>query len=219
MTITTINGCILFPHMADWSSPPSHKRTREVDIATSILGAETRQSPRPIARRQISFLITPLCLPERVRLESRWDAAAKSGFGCAPLHGRYCQLAAAANAGTNIVTLAACAAWSFQAGDYVILLADDTTFDVAAVVNVAENVLTLAGNLNFGWPAQTLCWPVIFGAFTADKETALDGWHGALKITIAELTSGRAGQIGVTPANVPGIGQVQITGTPPLKVG
>jgi hypothetical protein len=219
MTVTTINGCILFPHMADWSTPPTHKRTREVDIATGILGAETRQSPRPIARRQISFLITPACLPERARLEARWDAAAKCGFGCAPLHGRYCQLAANANAGANTITIAACGAWNWQAGDYVILLADDQTFDIAAVVNVAGNVLTLATNLNFNWPAQSLCWPVIFGAFTVDKETALDGWHGTLKITIAELTSARAIQIGVTPAAVPGIGQVQITGTPPLQVG
>ena len=78
-------------------------------------------------------------------MDYRIDLAKLSGFACAPLHGRACALANAANAGTSTLTLPA-TAWNWQAGDYVILIADDLTFDVQPVINVAGLVLTLAGN-------------------------------------------------------------------------
>lgn len=209
MTIDTVNGCVVLSHPPDWSTKPSGKRVWETEIATSVKGAEARSAMRAVPRRQLTYMITPCSLQERVRLEARLDAASKSGFACGPLHGRACTLAAAAAANGNTLTVNA-GAWNWQAGDYAILISDDQTFDVAAIVNVAGNVLTLAANLNFAWPAQTLCWPVIFGAFSSEKETALDGHHAVVKVTIAELTSGRTVQVGATPNPKLGIGQMQV---------
>ena len=212
MTVTLVNGCVLFAHPYVWQTSPAHKRIWQTEIGEALPGGETRQALRAVSRRQLTVLITTCSLAERVRLESRVDAAKKSGFGCAPLHGRCCFLSAGANAGANSITQDG-AAWNWQAGDYVILLANDQIYDVAAVVNVAGGVLTLATNLNYNWPAQALCWPVIFGKFTADKEAAINGALGEQKITIAELTSGRSVQIGVTPAQPPGVGQQVIGST------
>ena len=213
--ITLINGCVLIPHPANWTTPPRSRRTWQTEIAEALPGAETRQALRAVARRQLTFNVTAATLQERVRLEARMDAALKSGYGFAPLHGRACYLAAAANAGDSALSLqSSTLAWAWQAGDYVFLMTDDQTFDILPITNVAGSVLSLPSSaLAYNWPSGQLVWPVIFGAFTADKEEALTGWHANWKITITELVSGRRAQIGVTPAHVPGVGEQQIGST------
>lgn len=210
--ITYINNCVLFPHRPNWGMPPSAKRVWQSEIAASLPGNETRQSLRAVARRQVTFTVTARTLPERARWDGRVNAATKSGLACAPLHGRAAVLAANVNAGANLLTLSS-SAWNWQAGDYAILIADDLTFDMAAVRVVEGNVLTLADDLHFGWPAQALCWPLIFGKFSAQKMNALDGASGEQKITVAELTSARSVTIGNLPATVPGIGTATIGST------
>lgn len=218
-TITLLNGFVLISHAADWGRPPMCKRVWESGVAEGLTGNEVRQALRAVARRQLTFAVTPESLPERVRLEARLDAAKAGGFACAPLHGRSSQLGAAAAAGTASLTLAS-TAWPWQAGDYAILLANDLTFDVQTVTGTSGGglVLALAGNLNFAWPEGALCWPVLFGTLAADKASALNGQFSSYaKITIAELVSGRSAQVGVTPTPPPGVGQAAIGST--LTVG
>lgn len=212
MAITLINGCVWLPHRPNWSQPPVARRVWRTEIAEALPGKETRQSLRAVPRRQIAFSIFPRSLPERVRFESRLDAALKSGFACAPLHGFASPLAAGVASGSMSLVLTHNPAWSWQAGDYVALSADDEIYDVAAVTNYAGTTLTLATPLNYAWDASSLVWPVIFGKFTADKLNALTNWHEQARLTIAEVTSGRAVQIGATPAHVPGVGE-QIIGS------
>lgn len=212
MAITLYNGCVWLPHRPNWDQRISHKRTWQTEIAEALPGQETRQALRAVPRRQITFAILPVTLQERVRFESRLDAALKSGFACAPLHGRACGLAAAAAAGNTSLILNHTPAWNWQAGDYVALVSDDLTFDVAAVLGYAGTTLTLATALNYSWSASSLCWPVIFGKFSAEKLNALTNWHETASLTIAEVTSSRAAQLGSTPAHVPGVGE-QIIGS------
>ena len=213
MIITFVNGFVLISHGANWAVNLRGKRIWQTDIAEALPGNENRSGKRAVSRRQLSFSITAQTLQERVRLEARADAAKLSGLGCAPMHGRSCVLGQIAGAGTNSLVLSQ-QAWTWQAGDYAILLGpDDLTFDVQPVTAVSMDglTLTLAENLINNWPAQALCWPVIFGAFTAEKETALDPHHATQKITIAELVSSRSAQVGVTPAPIPGVGK-QVVG-------
>lgn len=217
-----VNGCVLFPHMSDWRTKPQHKRTWETEIAESLSGAETRTGMRAVPRRSVTFSITA-DLEERVRLEARMDAAAESGYGAAPLHGRASTLMNAAPAGSQAnILLNLGGAWSWKAGDYAILILDDVTYDVAPVINatltadgtwtadsglpVDQPALSLAVPLNYSWRANTLVWPVIFGKFSPGKETAMTGRHGAVTITVSELTSGRSAQIGAA-APGPGVGR------------
>jgi hypothetical protein len=209
MTITTINGFVLISNPSDWSVAPSAKRVWETEIAEALHGDETRQALRSLSRRQVTFNVTATCLPSRSRLDARIDAAKLSGLACAPLHGRMSPLAQNANAGSNVLTLL-CANWNWQAGDYAILIADDQTFDVQQVTGIDGLTLSLAGNLANTWPALSKCWPVLFGTLTSEKMDVLDGWHGSIKITIAELSSPRSTQLGVVPIPPPGVGQQAI---------
>jgi hypothetical protein len=219
MTVTLINDFVLLSHAADWRQLPECKRIWESSTIEGLTGAEVRQAMRDVARRQLTYAITAASLPERVRLEARLDAAKLSGLACAPLWGRGCVLADPANAGDNSITLAS-TGWTWQTGDYVILLAGDLTFDVQEVGVVAMGGLGLAlgGVLTYNWPAGTSCWPLLFGTLTADKAGALTGRESAYaKITIAELTSARAEQLGITPTRPLGVGQAAVGST--LTVG
>ena len=210
--ITIVNGCVVIPHKANWTTRPLSRRTWETEIVEALPGTETRQALRAVARREITFNITARTLQERV------DAALVSGFGCAPLYGRSCPLAQNLNAAANSLTLAAGGAWTWQAGDYVMLIQDDQTFDILPVTGVAGLVLNLAAVApTFNWLAGVLVWPVIFGAFTADKEAALNGAVAHWKVTITELVSGRSAQIGVTPILPPGVGKQKIGKTNSIK--
>lgn len=218
-----LNGCVLFPHLSDWTTKVAPKRVWETEIAESIKGAESRASMRAVPRRSVTFSITA-DLRERVRLEARMDAAAATGFACAPLHSRSSTLtnAVAAGAQANIL-LNLNGAWNWKAGDYAILIRDDVTYDVLAVINsgltadgtwtadsglpVDQPALSLAGPLTYGWPANALVWPLIFGRFSAGKESALNGHYGGVAITVSELVSGRSAQVGQLPVPRPGIGQ------------
>jgi hypothetical protein len=222
--LNIINGCVLFPHMPDWGSAPTNRRVWETNIAEAINGAESRSAMRSVPRRDISFLVTAQSLGERSRLEARMDAALESGFGCAPLHGRSSTLMNAANAGSRVnILLNLGGGWNWKAGDYAMLLQDDLTYDIAAVVNVGltadgnwtadsplpidQPTLTLAAPLNWSWNAGMQVRPIVFGKFSCAKQEALNGNLGAVKLTISELTSARSTQIGQLAAQPPGIGQ------------
>jgi hypothetical protein len=209
MTIVVINGCVLFPHVNAWRSKPAHKRVWQTGVERGVLGNEARAAMRAVSRRQVSVELQ-VKDAERVRLESRIDAAKKSGYGALPLFGRGSYLTAPAAAGANQVSVTT-DAWNWQAGDYIILLVNDQTYDIAAINDVAAGVLTLAANLNFSWLNGWPIRPVLFGGFTADKQTVITGSYAAWRITVAELTSSRSAQIGVTPPQVPGVGQ-QVVG-------
>lgn len=209
MTVTLINGCVLFPHRFAWRSKPTNRRAWQTDVQMALRGAESRQAMRAVARRTCSVEIFSRD-SERVRLEARIDAAKKSGFGCIPLYGRGSYLTVAAVAGANTVTVTT-DAWHWQAGDYIALIADDQTYDVAAVTGVAAGVLTLATNLNFNWANNYCVRPVIFGAFTAEKQSVITGRAAGWRITVAEMTSSRSVQIGITPPpQRPGVGAQKI---------
>ncbi|MGA2788772.1 MAG: hypothetical protein ABSF60_14730, partial [Verrucomicrobiota bacterium] len=88
------------------------------------------------------------------------------------------------------------------------------------VTGVAGLVLSLAATAPaYNWPLGALAWPVVFGAFTADKEAAVSGMLAQWKVTVTELVSGRSAQIGATPAGAAGIGDMKIEDTPEFTVG
>ena len=222
--INIVNGCVLFPHMADWGQKPAHRRIWETNIAEGLKGNEARASMRAVPRRSLDFFVTSQSLEERVRLEARMDWASENGFACAPLHGRASTLMNAVAAGSRVnILLNTGGGWYWKVGDYAMLLQDDCTYDIAAVVNVGltadgtwtadselpvdQPALSLATPLNFAWNAGMQVRPVIFGRYTGPRSLALNGHLTGTKITITELVSGRSQQIGANPAAVPGIGQ------------
>lgn len=203
----------LLPHNG-WGdgSAIKWKKRRQSAIGTGILGNENRAALRALALHEISCKFVAESLQERSRLNARIDQATKSGFACIAFFGKATTISANANAGTNSLTLNGNPLWTWQAGDYVILLgADDSMFDCIAVNNVAGAVLTLAGNLQFTWPAGAKVWPLMFGKFSAQAEGGLNAANSSIQITISENTAARNAQVGITPAPGIGIGQ-QVVG-------
>jgi hypothetical protein len=222
--LNIISGCVLFPHAPDWMVAPSTRRVWETNIAETINGAESRSAMRAAPRRQVSFTVTSLCLAERTRLEARMDAALETGFGCAPLHGRSSTLLNAVAAGARVdVLLNLGGGWNWKVGDYAMMIQDDLTYDIVPVVNVGltadstiwsadsslpinQPALSLATPLQNAWMAGTRVWPVIFGKFTCEKLDPLDGQLGAVRLSVTELTSNRAAQIGNQGPQPAGVG-------------
>ncbi len=206
IVITLINGFVLISNWPNWDKPPVIKRNWETEIDLELPGGEVRAALRAVSRRSLTFTVTSPHLTERTRLESRIDAAKLSGLACAPLHGRMSPLGANANEGTDSLTLAV-TNWNWQIGDYAILLHSDLSFDIQQVTNVAGLTLTLAGNLTNNWFTGKKVWPLIFGTLTTpNKFDALNAHVNQVEITITELTSARAAQLGVLPAGRAGIG-------------
>ena|SRR5579859_5437410 len=203
----TLNGYTLFPHQADWSTRPSWKRKWQTGVGSGTTGLEQRSALRAQPLHSLTYTVTAASLPLRSRLDARVDQATKSGLAAVPFFGRGAVLEVPAAAGTNSLTLSdAVNPWPWQIGDYAVLLgADDTIYDVLAVQNVVGNVLTLAGNLGNTWLSEWVR-PLLFGKFSSEKQTVISPWYTPVKITVTELTSSRSAQIGITPAQAPGVG-------------
>jgi hypothetical protein len=211
--MTSINGYTLFPHPANWDVNPSWSRQWKTGVATGTTGAEQRSALRALPLHTLTYSITATTLPERSRLDARIDQATKSGFGCVPFFGRGICLSADAAAGTNTITLTDFNAWPWAAGDYIILLSDDLTFDAWLVNGVGGTTLTLAGNLVNSWSAQERVWPLLFGKFSSEAAGLLTMDKEKMKISVAQLVSERNAQLGATPAHVPGVGEQSIGST------
>jgi hypothetical protein len=211
----TLLNHTLFPHAANWSTPPTRKRRWQTGVASALSNVEQRAALRALPLHTLTFTITAASLAERARLDARTDQALKSGYGCTPFHGMGTGLAVMANAGTNSLTLLdAVNPWAWAAGDYVILIGDDdTVFDVQPVTIVAGNVLTLAGNLTNNWHNQALVWPVLFGKFSAQKSTQFTNWNSHVPVSIQQLVAERNAQLGaVAPDTGTGVGHDTVGG-------
>ncbi len=212
--VATINNHVLFPNVANWARRPEWSRQWENEIGTAVTGAETRNALRSQPRITLAFTITPRTTGEQIEFDDRIRAAAKTGFACAPYHGRGAILNDDAMATDVSVTVKAGRTWAV--GDYLFLRASDESYEVRLLtaVNLSAGIWTLefddalAGN----YPAGSFAWPLIFGEFKPDEMTARSPRTGPARITIRELTSPATAALG---AVVPSVG----TGIGSMKVG
>lgn len=193
--ITTVNNHVLFPHLADWSTQPDTSRQWQTEISDGLPGSELRQAMRAASRRSLAFTFTAHSLEERTRFDARWDAALKIGLACSPFFGRSCVLDAAADAEDLSIEVSP-GAWTWAVGDYVCLILNDETFDVAKITNVAGTVLTLETALDFAWLEGARVWPLIFGKLQAETSAPFTSWHQSLSLRITQLVSERTAQLG-----------------------
>jgi len=210
--LTEVNGYTLLPHNG-WSTgaPIKGSRKWQTGIGTGVKGNEQRAALRQYPLYKITCSLTATSLPERARMEARIDQAQRAGIACMPFYGFVMWLAAGAAADSNTLTLSAANIWTWQAGDYVFLYANDTTFDAIEVQGVAGLVLTLAGNLTNSWGAQSNVWPLLFGKFSSDKQGAMSAHLGIWPVTIEQEASARNAQVGVVVApSGTGIGVDQV---------
>lgn len=215
MSVELVNGHVLLPNPADWSTPPKWSRRWENEIADGVTGAESRAALRAVPRQALSYQITPVGVVAVQMLDDRLRAALKTGLACGPLHGRGGEIMASVVATDTEITVRDTFAW--QAGDYF-FAGDEEGHDALLVTeaDLADGVWTLTLDEPFtrGRLAGALAWPLLFGKFAVAEMEALTQRLGPVEITLTERTSARSAQLGtVTPPGGAGIGVMAIGST------
>lgn len=211
MSVELVNGHVLFPNGADWSQKPKWSRAWQTAVAEAVVGRESRYALRSNPRVTLNWRVITSTVAATQMLDDRIRAAVKSGFACAPFHGRgaWC----AAEAGDNEVV--ANGAWRWQAGDYF-FAGDENASDARLIIDAALDVgmwtLTLDEPLDFDHTG--FAWPLLFGKLTTPDMPALTPRVGPVRLTLSELVSGRSAQIGeVNPDVGAGIGHMIVGST------
>lgn len=215
MSVELVNGHVLLPNSADWSTPPKWSRRWENEIADGVTGAESRAALRATPRQSLNYRLTPASIVTTQMLDDRLRAALKTGLACAPMWGRGCEVAASVLAGVSSITVRD--AFDWQAGDYL-FLGDENNSDAmlvtAAVLALGIWTLTLDDPLTLPHLAGSLAWPLLFGKPAVGDLEAVTQRLAPVAITITELVAARAAQLGaVTPPVGTGIGVMAVGST------
>lgn len=186
MPLATVNGHVLLPHYPDWSRNVQRARVWQTSVDRALTGFESRQALRPKPRERLSFRVESRDADDLTLLLGRVDAALKAGLACVPSWGRGIPLVAASG---DSVELARDAWADLQTGSFLFLAEPGAreTFEVAEVLSVSGDTVTLADPLGSVWGAGHWAWPLLFGrpAFSALEQRT--DWHAALTISLSQL--------------------------------
>lgn len=198
MSVERVNNHVLFWFAPDWSEPPEWSRAWQNEVATAVTGPESRFALRRNPRISISFSLRPLEIVDVQMLDDAAREARKLKVACCPLHGRGAVLNSAVVAPASEIAVSA-NGFAWQAGDYVFLQRSDDSYEVAEVTGVDELggliILTLADPVT-SHAAGAFVWPLLFGKFSCGDLEGLTPRDGSLRVTITELTSRAAVQLG-----------------------
>lgn len=203
MSVDTVNGHVLFPHRANWADRPKLSRRWENEVSDSEFGNESRYALRSVPRKVLEWTVTARDLQEQSQLVDRIVAAMNSGLACAPQWGRASELAEDVAAGDSTIEVEP-TLWPWAADDYMILL-DGDEFEVAQILSVAGEILTLTAGVA-GAHVGPFVWPLFFGQFDVDNYGLISERQGSATLSIAELTSPEAVTIGTSTPEIDGIG-------------
>jgi hypothetical protein len=213
--VALINNHVLIPNRPNWAFKPRWSRAWQTAVTSAVVGRESRYALRANARITLRYRITTKGIVATQELHDRLRAAVKSGLGCAPYYGRGSALVDAAIAGATEVLITE--GWDWQAGDYFFAGTEggyDAKLVTIAVLDAGVWTLTLDEPLDWDHAAQAPAWPLLFGKLTAPELPALTPRAGEVQVSISELTSGRAAQLGaVVPDVGVGIGYMTIGST------
>ncbi|MDB6024003.1 MAG: hypothetical protein JWM68_226 [Verrucomicrobiales bacterium] len=201
--MTLVNNHVLLSDMPNMVKPLPWKRRWQTGVSTALEGNETRAGFKVKGLVELSWNVQPTDIPSQQGFEDRIRAAKKAGYACSAFWGRGQKLAANVN-GTAVSFTGL--NWAWSAGDYVFFLDLNTqTVNVRQFLTVAPYVLSVAVDHTF--LAGSLCWPMIFGKFSAKDIAAQNPSIGGTQLTISELESQDSAQLGaVIPPAGTGIG-------------
>lgn len=185
MKLDTIQGYVVIPHQADWSSLPELDRQWRSTVEPGLTGIEDRAGFRSTAWQALQFRILPYDHVERALLEDRVRRGRKAGKAAVPHLSRGAKLASQAS-GTSATLDRTDHGWTV--GEYVFFqsldLAAYDTWDVAWIEAVAGAVLTLSDALSNMYAAKTWVWPFFFGKLVTEKFALLNRIRGFVPLTI-----------------------------------
>lgn len=170
--ITTVNGHVLLPHQADWSTLPQPRRQWRGTVAAALNGDEDRAIVRDTAWINFRYEILPFNQVERNRVEQRIMAGLKCGKMAVPYFGRGVPIESDLAAGaTSIETLSG---WGnadvhrITVGQYILvqsqIASEFDRWDLSLVTVVVGRSLTIANALGNAYLQNaTRLWPLLFG--------------------------------------------------------
>ena len=141
MSVQTVNGHVLLPHLPDWRTMVSFQRQWQTAVGRSLAGGEGRVAPRIRPRLRLGWSLFPVDVSDQARMHARLRAARKSGYACAPYWGRGIRISQAAG---DTISLAS-DAWTFlEEGDALLIRRLDVTtpeaFEVVTVLAIISAV-------------------------------------------------------------------------------
>lgn len=172
-----VNGVIVIPHWADFSSLPESTRRYRTEIATALDGSESRSALMSDARDEIRWTVTASNREENQHLESRVLLALEDGNASAPWWGRAFVLASDTS-GTSVSIQSS--PWAPAVGDRVIFMgppgrAGGPIWEVGVVDSISGGTsITLEDPLSNTYKSGSLCWPLITGKFQGVKSEAVN---------------------------------------------
>ena len=194
MSVTLVNGSVLLPTRPNWRDSVSWKRSWQTTIAGALQGHETRRSLRRIPRVTLNWLVTTLSAEESAVLETRINAALKSGLACTGYWGHACEIASDVTGTTAALYPGS---WPWAAGDYILFIdPDSNAFDAIKVDGVSGNTLTLHSSISQTYKACWLAWPILFGKLQCDPLAPFTSDKLDVKLTLLNALP--------PPATVPG---------------
>ena len=155
MSVQLVNGSVILPARPNWRDPVTWKRSWQTTIAGALQGQEDRRALRRIPRVMLNWLVTTLSAEESAILETRIQAALKSGLACTGYWGHAAEIASDVS-GTSAAIQPG--SWPWTAGDYILFINPDTaTFDAIKVDSVAGNTIMLHSYVSQTYKTCWLC--------------------------------------------------------------
>src|ERR1017187_1091738 len=193
MSVALVNGSVILPTRPNWRDTVTWKRSWQTTIAGALQGQEDRRALRRIPRVMLNWLITTLSTEESAVLETRINAALKSGLACTGYWGHAAEIASDVTGTSAAIEPGS---WPWAAGDYVLFIDPTTgTFDAIKVDSVSGSTLTLHTSVSQTYKACWLCWPIIFGKLQCDPLAPFTSDKVDVKLTLLHAVP--------SPATVP----------------
>ncbi len=195
--IELVNDHVLFPELANWFEKPLWQRRWQTEISSAVTGAESRIALRAEPRASLTWLVTPVNMPDQAIFDDQIRAAKEGGFACAPYAGRAFILQGDVDADTAGLDRD----WPGTFALFVLFITSSGLYEVREVAAAGTDTITLDQAVARTYAAGTFCWPLIFGKFTCEDMPARSPAYGPLKITIEELVSPASEQLGEVVAD------------------
>lgn len=161
------NRVIVFPFIANWSTPPVESLGWLTSVERAYSGDEQRTRWRDAGRKELEYEVTLLDRNESARLENimfGWQ----SRSWAVPIVTDRAKLTAAANTG-DITLYVSTTNLGFYAGMAAILRADSETYEAVEIASVTSTSLTLVRALAGSWPTSTPIYPAGVAQMSAQQ--------------------------------------------------
>lgn len=158
-TVAIIGRRVILLNVApDWKNPMVEGLEWKTSVLRAYSGKEQRASLRNKARRSFEYDFTLFGLDAQKLDNALWGW--QNRVFALPVWSDFCQLTNTAYAGSKLISVKTDTV-SFQAGGLAVLMGDSP--EVVEIDSITSTSIVLKNNLQAGWPARAVIYPLITG--------------------------------------------------------